>query len=62
MSKGTRILPPRDARVNVRLNESLRRRLAALAKDDGRSLSSYIERVLADHVENHQKTDGRKGK
>jgi predicted HicB family RNase H-like nuclease len=40
----------RDSRINLRLREDLHLKLAALAHADGRSLSSYVERVLEKHV------------
>jgi predicted HicB family RNase H-like nuclease len=40
----------RDSRINIRLREELHLKLQILADADGRSLSSYIERVLARHV------------
>ncbi len=46
----------RDARLGVRLHTDLREALEHLAKEDGRSISQYVERVLADHV--RQKSGG----
>lgn len=40
----------RDARLGVRLHTDLREALEHLAKEDGRSISQYVERVLAEHV------------
>jgi hypothetical protein len=51
---GIRTLPARGARINIRAEINLRDDLARLAKDDGRSLSAYVERVLAAHVETHR--------
>ena len=42
--------PTRIARVNIRTTEDLHRQLAKLAKEDRRSLSSFIESVLEDYV------------
>jgi predicted HicB family RNase H-like nuclease len=53
MAKSARPLKPRPrrgARINIRLQEELRVRLWALAQADGRSLSSYIERILERHA------------
>jgi len=38
--------------VSLRMEKELKERLEALAKEDGRSLSNYVVRVLADHVKN----------
>ena len=38
---------------------ALRADLQALAEKDGRTLSNYIERVLADHVEGKAKRRGK---
>jgi predicted HicB family RNase H-like nuclease len=54
-----RTTPMRLARINIRTTERLRRQLALLAKDDRRSLSSYIESVLEDHVA-HAEEKGRR--
>lgn len=40
----------RDARLGVRLHSDLREALERLADEDGRSISQYVERVLAEHV------------
>jgi hypothetical protein len=40
----------RDARLGVRLHSDLRQALEHLADQDGRSISQYVERVLAEHV------------
>lgn len=40
----------RESRIGLRLHEDLRLALEALAEADGRSLSAYVERVLAEHV------------
>jgi hypothetical protein len=45
-----RILESRDARINIRAKPALRAALAELARQDGRSLSAYVERVLDEHV------------
>jgi predicted HicB family RNase H-like nuclease len=42
--------PLRDSRINIRLSEELHGKLVELAQEEGRSLSSYIERVLDQHV------------
>jgi len=43
-------LESRGARINIRARPALRAALAELARQDGRSLSAYIERVLDEHV------------
>ena len=40
----------RDARLGIRLHANLRDALERLAEEDGRSISQYVERVLAEHV------------
>jgi uncharacterized protein (DUF1778 family) len=44
-------LPTRDARINIRLQKDLRDALTRLAREDGRSLSAYVERALAEHAD-----------
>jgi predicted HicB family RNase H-like nuclease len=39
-----------EGRVTFRIDPELRKRLDLLAEQDGRSLSSYIHRVLAAHI------------
>lgn len=45
-----RTVSPREARINIRVAEDLKDRLAELAEKDGRTLSAYIERILSEHV------------
>lgn len=40
----------RDSRLGVRVSEEVRKGLEGLAAGDGRTLSSYVERILAEHV------------
>lgn len=40
----------RDSRLGIRVSEEVRKGLESLAADDGRTLSSYVERILAEHV------------
>jgi len=55
MKKATPIpLPVRDDRINIRVEKKLRDALLELARKDGRSLSSYVERILVRHVEGDQ--------
>ena len=52
MAKRTK-LPPRasrGARINIRLHDHLHAALLAYAREDGRSLSSYVERVLVEYA------------
>lgn len=51
-------VPAREARINIRVQDDLREALVDLARDDRRSLSAYVERVLEDHV--RLKSSGRK--
>lgn len=41
----------RDAPLSLRTFPTLKARLEAAAKADGRSLAQYVERVLSAHVE-----------
>lgn len=41
--------------LGLRLDPGLKAQLQKLAKDDRRSLSSYIEIVLSEHIEKIQK-------
>ena len=45
-----RTLESREARINIRARLALRDALIDLAREDGRSLSAYVERILDDHV------------
>ena len=40
----------RAARINIRVHEHLQAALLSYAQQDGRSLSSYVERVLVEHA------------
>lgn len=40
----------RASRLGLRLSEDVRKGLEVLATADGRTLSAYVERVLAEHV------------
>ena len=51
VKRNTTTLPTRDARINIRLQKDLRDALARLAREDGRSLSAYVERALAEHAD-----------
>ena len=41
----------REPRIGLRLSEDLRAAIVKLAAEDGRSLSNYVSRVLAAHVQ-----------
>jgi predicted HicB family RNase H-like nuclease len=60
MAKRTqhRIPESRDARINIRARPALRAALVELARRDGRSLSSYVERVLDEHVRSRAERRG----
>jgi len=45
--------------ISIRLDPDVKEAIQALAKDDERSLSSYINRVLRQHVE-HAKKEGKR--
>ena len=40
----------RNAQVNLRVRPTLKAKLEKLAKEDRRTLSAYIEKLLEDHV------------
>ena len=40
----------RSAQVNLRVRPTLKAKLEKLAKEDRRTLSAYIEKLLEDHV------------
>jgi len=41
----------RNAQLNLRLRAALKAELEKLAKEDRRTLSAYVEKLLEDHVE-----------
>jgi mRNA-degrading endonuclease RelE of RelBE toxin-antitoxin system len=41
----------RNAHLNLRVRPTLKAQLEKLAKEDRRTLSAYIEKLLEDHVE-----------
>ena len=51
----------RSAQVNLRVRPALRAKLEKLAKEDRRTLSAYVEKLLEDyvkgslHLDEHQK-------
>jgi uncharacterized protein (DUF1778 family) len=61
VKRNTTTLPTRDARINIRLQKDLRDALARLAREDGRSLSAYVERALAEHADARRATSSRAG-
>ena len=40
----------RNAQLNLRVRPTLETKLEKLAKEDRRSLSAYVEKLLEDHV------------
>jgi len=40
----------RDAQLNLRVRPTLKAKLEKLAKQDRRTLSAYVEKLLEDHV------------
>jgi hypothetical protein len=42
----------RNAQLNVRIRADLKAKLEKLAKEDRRTVSAYVEKLLEDHVEN----------
>lgn len=48
-------LMTRDAAISVRVEPALKKELEELAKDDRRTLASYVEGILAAHVEAQRK-------
>jgi hypothetical protein len=45
-----------ETSVNVRVTMELREKLEQLAANDKRTPSGYVEKVLREHVEQHEKT------
>jgi hypothetical protein len=43
-------LSPRNAQVNLRISEDLKKAAEAAAEADNRSLTSLIEKLLLDHL------------
>ena len=41
----------RNAQLNVRIRAALKAKLERLAKEDRRTVSAYVEKLLEDHVE-----------
>jgi hypothetical protein len=41
----------RNAQLNLRVKPALKAKLERLAKEDRRTLSAYVEKLLEDHVE-----------
>jgi hypothetical protein len=41
----------RNAQLNLRVKPALKAELERLAKEDRRTLSAYVEKLLEDHVE-----------
>jgi predicted HicB family RNase H-like nuclease len=64
MSKREKIqtVPLRNARINIRASNDLLEALVEMAAEDNRSLSGYVERVLAAHVAAHRAGSSRSGK
>lgn len=48
-------MKPLKEKVSITIDEDLLKKLRALAEDDDRSLSQYINLVLKQHVENKGK-------
>jgi predicted DNA-binding protein len=48
--------------ISFRIKAGIKQDLERLAKDDRRSLSSYIELVLEAHIEAKKQSQGAKGK
>jgi hypothetical protein len=44
-------IPPRESSVTFRSGEDVKRDLQRLARQEGRTLSNYIERVLVSHID-----------
>ncbi len=45
----------RNAQVNLRVRPTLKAKLEKLAKEDRRTLSAYVEKLLEDHVIEQQR-------
>lgn len=53
--KNKRLTYEANERLSIRCPEELHSALFALASDDARTLSSYVVKVLTDHVKAHYK-------
>jgi hypothetical protein len=52
----------RIAQINLRVRPTLKAKLEKLAKQDRRTLSSYIEKLLDDHVRSASPADRTPGR
>ena len=48
----------RSAQMNLRVRPALKAKLEKLAKEDRRTLSAYIEKLLEDHVKSGSQVGG----
>ena len=46
------MIPDHKTRITIIIEKALKDKLLTLAKEDKRSLSSYIDIVLTDHIHN----------
>jgi hypothetical protein len=51
---------PKDAQVVAHVERHVREALESLARDDGRKLSAYVERLLISHLEKKRRLPVRK--
>jgi hypothetical protein len=47
----------RSTQMNLRVRPALKAKLEKLAKEDRRTLSAYVEKLLEDHVERASQVD-----
>ena len=51
----------RIAQINLRVRPSLKAKLEKLAKQDRRTLSAYVEKLLEDHVTQQERRRAKQG-
>ena len=49
----------KDTTISLKIEQSLKDRLLAIAKSENRSLSNFIEKVLKNEVAKHEAKGGR---
>ena len=53
---------PKDTQIVAHVEKPVRQALQALAREDGRSLSAYVERVLVEYLEKKRRLPTKPGK
>ena len=49
----------KDTTISLKINQSLKTKLVSLAKNENRSLSNYIEKILKEEVAKHESMHAR---